>query len=69
MSREYPTVNESIAYDDGFADAKDYWVPRTEEDIIKLLEENSVCDDDCDHYDCLSGSFWVAIKLIRERNA
>lgn len=54
MSREYPTVNESIAYDDGFKDAEDYWVPRTEERIIGVLEGLKA---KCEHKLSISKSF------------
>lgn len=33
------TVNEQDAYDKGFADGKDYWVPIEQERIIALLEK------------------------------
>lgn len=44
MSREYPTVNESIAYDDGFAHAEDYWRPKEQDRIAELLD-NLIADD------------------------
>lgn len=42
MSRDYPTVNEAIAYDDGFKDAKDYWEPLIIERLTKWLLERDV---------------------------
>lgn len=41
MSKEYPTVNETIAYDEGFADAEDYWRAKEQDRIIALLETES----------------------------
>lgn len=42
MSKEYPTVNETIAYDEGFADAEDYWTAKEQERIVEMLREQLV---------------------------
>ena len=34
------TVREQAAYDAGWAEGKDYWVPLEQDRILKLLEEN-----------------------------
>jgi hypothetical protein len=34
------TVREQDAYDKGWADAKDWWVPLEQDRILKLMEEN-----------------------------
>jgi hypothetical protein len=34
------TVREQDAYDEGFANGKDYWGPLEQERILNLLEEN-----------------------------
>lgn len=39
MSRDFPTINESAAYDDGFKDAEDYWRPKELERIVTLLSD------------------------------
>lgn len=38
-----------------------------QERIIKLLEVESICEDDCDHYDCVFGAFSVAIDIIKRQ--
>lgn len=39
------TVNEQDAYDKGFADAKDYWLPMEQDRILKVLKQiRSNCD-------------------------
>lgn len=39
MSKDYPTINESAAYDDGFKDAEDYWRPKELERVITVLSD------------------------------
>lgn len=39
MSKEFPTILETNAYDDGFADAEDYWRPKELERIVTLLSD------------------------------
>ncbi len=39
MSKDYPTIAETEAYDRGFADAEDYWRPKEQQRIVKMLEE------------------------------
>ena len=34
------TVREQDAYDAGFAEGKDYWVPLEQERILQIIEEN-----------------------------
>lgn len=38
MSKEFPTILETNAYDDGFADAEDYWRPKELERVIAVIE-------------------------------
>lgn len=33
--------------------------------IIKLLEPYTICDDACDHYDCVTYGFERSIELIK----
>lgn len=42
MSADYPTVNEAIAYDDGFKDAKDYWEPALIEQLTRWLIDRDI---------------------------
>ncbi len=45
MSKDYPTIAETEAYDRGFADAEDYWRPKELERIVELLEkQRSQCE-------------------------
>ena len=41
------TVNEQDAYDKGFADGKDYWVPQEHERLLKILK---IIRQNCDKY-------------------
>lgn len=63
MSKEYPTVNETIAYDEGFADAKDYWVTKEQERIIGLVKEHITYYDDFGSDVCSKcGKVFVSIE-------
>lgn len=39
MSKEYPTIQETEAYDQGFADAEDYWRPKEKARLIAKLHD------------------------------
>lgn len=39
MSRDYPTVGETEAYDLGFSDAENYWRPLEKERILNELKD------------------------------
>lgn len=50
ISREYPTVNEAIAYEDGFKDGKDYWEPALIKRLTQwLLDRNIIRPSLFDH--------------------
>jgi hypothetical protein len=36
----FDTGKEELAYDKGWADAKDWWMPLEQDRILKLMEEN-----------------------------
>jgi len=39
---QFTTIHEQDAYDRGFADGKDYWIPKAIEAIIRALQEDAV---------------------------
>ena len=63
------TVREQDAYDEGFANGKDYWMPLEQDRIINLLD-----DWKCGHPDCDGDKTEVCypkhylIQLIRGEN-
>lgn len=61
----YLTIQETEAYDRGFAEAKDYWQPKEYERILAILN-NFTCDNpDCDQNQCKWVNF--AAELIEAK--
>lgn len=68
MSKDFPTVEETEAYDRGFAHAEDYWRPKERELLITWLSER-ICSDHartgCDHPICYELADTI-IALLKE---
>lgn len=58
----------SVADSQAIFQFADYCVQMEQERIIKLLEPLTICEDDCDHYDCGTWALKQGIALIKGEN-